>query len=80
VTSIGTVRFWLREEGWGAIDSPATPGGCFVHFCDINWPSGYRELVEGETVDFEWAETATPGSQDGFSFRALNVNRRGPAT
>ncbi|MFC7674190.1 cold shock domain-containing protein [Mycolicibacterium sp. GCM10028919] len=80
MTSTGTVRFWLREEGWGAIDSPATPGGCFVHYSDINGQRGYRELVQGDTVDFEWAKTAHPGSQDGFSFRALNVNRRVSST
>jgi cold shock CspA family protein len=32
--SVGTVRVWRREEGWGVIDSPDTPDGCFAHFSD----------------------------------------------
>lgn len=25
--TVGTVRTWHDEEGWGVIDSPETPGG-----------------------------------------------------
>jgi CspA family cold shock protein len=86
----GTVRVWYRDEGWGVIDSPDTPGGCFAHFSHL-WSdempnagpgetldvsSGFKELFEGETVDFEWEHTAAPGSQDGYSFRATTVHPR----
>jgi|1186.fasta_scaffold862432_1 cold shock CspA family protein len=68
VRSTGTVLIWRREEGWGVIDCPDTPGGCFVHFSHL-WSDkvpkarpgeaiavsgGFRELFEGETVDFDW--------------------------
>ena len=78
------VRVWYQSEGWGVIDSPDTPGGCFAHFSRI-WndkPSpkpgrgdvvevtgGFRGLFNGETVDFEWER---PG-QDGYSFQATTV-------
>ena len=82
--STGMVRVWYQSEGWGVIDSPDTPGGCFAHFSRI-WndkPSpkpgrgdvvevtgGFRGLFNGETVDFEWER---PG-QDGYSFQATTV-------
>jgi CspA family cold shock protein len=82
------VRDWHPEEGWGVIDSPDTPGGCWVHFSYL-WndgipevgpgevvevvTDGYREVSQGETVDFDW-ETA---NQDGYDFRATNVRPRG---
>ncbi|ORB52297.1 hypothetical protein [Mycolicibacterium rhodesiae] len=91
--SVGTVREWHTEEGWGVIDCPDTPGGCFVHFShlfhvDIPTPGpgevvevsgGFREAFEGETVDFDWQPTAYPGSQDGYSFVAITVWPRGRA-
>lgn len=78
---------WHRAEGWGVIDSPDTPGGCWVHFSHL-WndgvpaagpgevvevSGGFREAFEGEPVDFDW-ETA---SQNGYSFRAISANPRG---
>jgi cold shock protein len=88
--SVGTVREWHSDEGWGVIDSPDTPGGCWVHFADL-WndgipppgpgevvqvSGGYREVFEGETVDFDWEPAAFPG-QDGYSFRATTARPRG---
>ncbi|WP_101951300.1 hypothetical protein [Mycobacterium sp. 3519A] len=87
MSAAGTVRVWHREEGWGVIDSPETPGGCWAHFTHlwnddevergpgevIEISGGFRELFEGETVDFEWE---SPG-QDGYSFRATTVRPRG---
>jgi CspA family cold shock protein len=91
VRSTGTVRIWYRSEGWGVIDSPDTPGGCFAHFSHL-WnddeipklgpgevveiSGGFRELFEGETVDFAWEHVPPPG-QDGYSFRASTVRPRG---
>jgi CspA family cold shock protein len=87
---MGTVRIWYRDEGWGVIDSTATPGGCFAHFSHlwsdgvpkaapgetIEVSGGFRKLIEGKTVDFKWEHTASPGSQDGYSFRATTVHPR----
>jgi|SRR3954454_10349475 CspA family cold shock protein len=83
----GTVWVWHREEGWGVIDSPKTPGGCWAHFTHLwndNPPDrvpgevleisgGFREAFDGESVDFEW-EAA---NQAGYAFRAVTVRPRG---
>ena len=64
------VRFWLDEEGWGVLDSSATPGGCWAHFSAVE-SDGYRRLAAGESVDLEWER---PGfDQDGYDYRALRV-------
>lgn len=66
--SVGRVREWRGEEGWGVIDSPETPGGCWTHFSAIVM-EGYRALAEGDTVTF----VHEPAEQDGFRFRAVRV-------
>ena len=35
MSTVGTVRVWHRDEGWGVIDSPETPGGCWAHFSHL---------------------------------------------
>ena len=80
-----TVREWHEDLGWGVLDSPETPGGCWAHFSTIEsrersssgneQVSDYKELVPGETVELEWT---SPG-QDGFDFRAAVVRRPGQA-
>lgn len=64
----GVVRFWNDEDGWGVIDSPATPGGCWTHFSCVS-VDGYRTLTPGSAVDFEW-ETV---DQDGYAFRTVEA-------
>jgi CspA family cold shock protein len=64
----GRVREWRGEVGWGVIDSPDTPGGCWTHFSAIMM-DGYRALGDGDTVSFDYEHAA----QDGFGFRALRV-------
>lgn len=66
--STGVVREFHPDQGWGVIDSPDVPGGCWVHFSAITM-DGYRQLVAGERVAFR-AEAA---DQDGFAFRAVTV-------
>ena len=78
-----TVREWHDDLGWGVLDSPETPGGCWTHFSDVDTPclgyvdgaevSEYKCLSTGEEVEFEWE---TPG-QDGFDYRAVVVRHRG---
>ena len=68
MTSRGTVRVWHAEEGWGVLDSAATPGGCWAHYSAVLVP-GYRELGAGADVEFTF-ETA---GQDGYAFRAVKV-------
>jgi len=51
--SRGVVRFSKREDGWGGIDCVQTPGGCWVHFSELDI-GGFRALDSGQEVDFEW--------------------------
>ena len=62
------VREWHADEGWGVVDAPALPGGCWLHYSQLHMP-GYRTLTAGQRVDVDW-ETA---DQDGFRFRAVRV-------
>jgi CspA family cold shock protein len=68
MTSVGSVRTFDADEGWGVIDGPDVPGGCWVHFSAIAM-EGYRVLAPGQQVSFR-AEAA---SQDGFAYRAMKV-------
>jgi cold shock protein len=65
---VGVVRWFSADEGWGVIDAPDAPGGCFVHFSVIQLP-GYRELQAGQRVRFT---SRSPG-QDGCAYTALSV-------
>lgn len=68
MNSVGVVRDFRPDEGWGIIDGPDVPGGCWVHFSAIVM-GGPRQLTPGHPVAFH-AETA---DQDGFGFRATTV-------
>jgi CspA family cold shock protein len=70
------VREWHEDLGWGVLDSPETPGGCWTHYSVIETRrvgsshSGevyeYKSLTKRDVVDLEWE---APG-QDGFGYRA----------
>jgi CspA family cold shock protein len=62
------VRFWHDEEGWGVVDAPSTPGGCWAHFSHIDH-AGYRSLNGVASVLLDWEEAA----QDGYRFTAVRV-------
>ncbi|KUL41939.1 cold-shock protein [Actinoplanes awajinensis] len=68
MTSMGVVRSFDPDEGWGVIDGPDVPGGCWVHFSAIA-VEGFRELTPGQQVSFR----AEQGDQDGFDYRALKA-------
>jgi CspA family cold shock protein len=65
---LATVREWDDEEGWGVLDSPETPGGCWTHFSAVEM-EGFRSLRVGEKVSLQWEA----GEQDGFQYRAVRV-------
>jgi CspA family cold shock protein len=66
----GMVTWFDADEGWGVVNAPEVPGGCFVHFSAIQMP-GYRQLHAGQHVRFTFEE---PGfQQDGCPYRALAV-------
>ena len=67
---VGVVKWFDPDEGWGVLEAPEVPGGCFVHFSSIEMP-GYRQLHAGQRVRFTFER---PGFlQDGYSSRALAV-------
>jgi CspA family cold shock protein len=68
MTSVGSVRSYDADEGWGVIDGPDVPGGCWVHFSAVA-ADGYRELRPGQRVSFR----AEAVDQDGFGYRAVKV-------
>ena len=70
----GVVRVWHEDEGWGVIDSPETPDGCWAHFSSVLMP-GYRALHAGESVTLDYE----PAEQDGYAFRATDVWPAGQA-
>jgi CspA family cold shock protein len=50
----GTVRWWKSEKGYGRINGD-DDYVYFAHFSDIvSDEAGYRELVQGQRVEFEW--------------------------
>jgi cold shock protein len=63
-----TVRVWHAEDGWGVLDCPETPGGCWAHFSHVEM-DGYKSLTPGQQVELEMEAVR----QDGFDFRALRV-------
>lgn len=66
----GTVREWYDDLGWGVLDSPNTPGGCWAHYSVVEM-EGFRSLTPGDAVTFD-VERAR---QDGYDFRATRVVR-----
>lgn len=62
-------------EGVGVLDSPLTPGGCWVHSGAIV-AEGLRSLHPGGRVRFAF----TTQGQDGYDYRALEVWPDGVAT
>jgi cold shock CspA family protein len=53
VRSAGTVRVWYRDEGWGVIDSPDTPGGCWAGFGQIWNDYEVPECGPGDVLEIE---------------------------
>jgi CspA family cold shock protein len=73
--AFGTVKFYNRIKGWGAISSPELPPGfdAWVHFSAIEGQTGYREFTAGDRVEFEYE----PAHQDSFRFVARRAWRVG---
>ncbi len=68
MSSVGIVRTWNGEDGWGVVDSAETPGGCWTHFGAVA-VTGLRGLSPGQRVEIEWEKA----DQDGYRFRARRV-------
>ncbi len=57
----GTIKWFNAAKGFGFITPDDGTSDVFVHFSSIEG-SGYRELTEGQKVDFE-AEQGPKGLQ-----------------
>lgn len=64
---------WSDDEGWGALRSDAVESDVFAHFSDIDG-DGFRTLYVGQRVRF--AVEPFPSGQDGYVFRAHDVQQR----
>ena len=53
----GTVKFFNSEKGYGFISRDDDSGDIFVHFSKIAG-TGYRNLEEGQRVEFEVTQGA----------------------
>ncbi len=62
------VSEWHDEEGWGVVESAATPGGCWVHVSSV-LVAGLETLDPGTEVEL----TFEAGGQDGYGYRAVEV-------
>ncbi len=76
LTTRAVVREFHGEEGWGVLDGPAIPGGCWVFFSDIEG-TGFRTLYAGQPVSLEYEDLValygTGAELDGFRYRATSV-------
>lgn len=70
--SIGTVSAWNAVDGWGVIESPDTPGGCFGHYSNID-ADGFKALEVGQAVEFDWERLQSGFEQDGYAYRATRI-------
>lgn len=68
--SVGGVKFWKAEKGWGAISSDDLPPGrdAFAHFSAVVG-EGYRSLEAGQRVEFTWHRA----QQDSVEFVADRI-------
>lgn len=54
-TSVGTVKWFNEQKGYGFITPDDSEDDLFVHFSSIE-SEGFKSLQEGQRVEFETAE------------------------
>ena len=65
----GVVREWRDDQGWGVVDSDATPGGCWVHASAVRARDTFGHLPAGTAVELDYeAAPQTP-----YAYRAVEA-------
>ncbi len=71
--TLGRVKEWSDDEGWGVLVSPEIEGTVFAHHIHIRGQGdGYRSFTAGEQVEFEYNDHG----QDGCDYGTVWVERR----
>ena len=73
--TIGRVKFFRSDKGWGAIVTPSLPHDVWVHFSSIEG-EGFRSLDEGDPVEFTYEDCW--GRQDSWHYRTTWCRRVEP--
>jgi CspA family cold shock protein len=70
-TSVGVVKFWRDDKGYGVIETPETaPWGIWCSFCHIEG-NGFRSLTVGERVEVRYHRA----NQESYRYVAVRVRR-----
>jgi len=71
-TTVGTVKYWRDDKGYGVIASDVTaPWDIWCHFMHISGMPGFRALQPGERVEVEYHRF----NQESFRYVAIRVRR-----
>ena len=74
----GRVRSWHQRLGWGVLTTPTLRDEVWVSFSAIEG-SGYKDLDEGEEVEFRFRRATQEAELDGvtvhFAYVADSVRR-----
>ncbi len=71
-TTIGTVKYWRDDKGYGVIASDATaPWDIWCHFMRISDMPGFRSLQPGDRVEVEYHRF----DQESFRYVAIRARR-----
>jgi cold shock CspA family protein len=74
--TVGTVKYWREDKGYGAIASEATaPWDIWCHFSAVEM-TGYKALVPGERVAVHYYRK----NQESFRYVADRVRPLGPGS
>ena len=68
----GTVRSWDPQSRSWVVDSPQTPGGCWLPSSAVVEGKGASEFGVGDLIDFEWEHSTAEVSQ-GLRYRATQA-------
>ncbi|MGW8374784.1 cold-shock protein [Streptomyces sp. ODS28] len=63
----GTVKWFNSEKGFGFIEQDGGGADVFAHYSNIN-ATGFRELIEGQKVEFEVVQGTKGLQADGITF------------